>query len=539
MTLRTAPLLAVVLALAAPAARADSHCWCKLVKSDCGDCNPSCTVHDYGGVVDFSTFQLHKDSLCTQACDAKLAGFAPENACSDLKSNLSVPLPWGGEVHACWHVGAGSSSAGARKRVDCAAPPPPSNYPPAGTWWKTTFFDDFKGKPANATPEQAACYDKAPSCVAMYEGGPEACPPEVSPLVAGLDKCTWTLQHKNFAWQDLNPYDAREVRLDPAGDGTLYLTTHAVHPDGSYYGPGASHTESNGQLESNHTYAKRSDWEAGYDCATVPDVWKGAPRRIKCPFRAGGLLSLKQDGIKGFDQQYGRFETRAKLPYGAGVRSAVWMLPVQGSWPGAGELDIFEHSTNADHVYQTLHAGVCAPGLQQDLNPDACVASGGARWHQHKDGGNTFPSSLADKTAFWKGFHVFAVEWDKSTLRFSVDGVVQNTIQDLDFIPSDKMGVPHHWWNKSKWYAELPTHVPDRAFHFLFDISVGDDGGKLPNPADYLPTTLAIDWIKSSQRCVTRADFCPSGGDLDLASLRCIPSGPGRPVTYSTPCVKR
>lgn len=543
---RTARSLALVTAAfaasAAAPASADSHCWCKVVKSDCGDCNGSCTVHDYGGVADFGTFQLHKDTLCAQACDAKLAGFAQDAVCSDLKANLSVPLPWGGEVHACWHVGAGGSSASARKRVDCAAPPPPSNYPPPGSWWKVTQFDDFKGKPEGATPEVAACYDRAPACVAMYMGGPEACPPEVTARVAGLDKCTWTLQHKNFAWADLNPYDAREVRLDPSGDGTLYLTSHATHPDGSYYPAGASHTDSNGQLESNHQFAKKSDWEAGYDCVVVPDPWNGHPLRNKCPFVTGGLLSLPQKSVpdlKGFGQQYGRFETRAKLPYGPGTRSAVWMLPVNGSWPGAGELDIFEHSSNADHVYQTLHAGVCVPGFLQDLDPDGCVASGGARWHQHKDGGNTYAKDLPNKGSFWGAFHVYAVEWDKASLRFSVDGVVQNTIQDLDFIPSDKMGVPHHWWNKGKWSAQLPTHVPDRPFHWIFDNSVGDENGKIPNPADYVPTSLAIDWVRASQRCVTREDFCPSGGELDLASLRCIPNTGGRPVTYPTPCEKQ
>ena len=55
----------------------------------------------------------------------------------------------------------------------------------------------------------------------------------------------------------------------------------------------------------------------------------------------------------------------------------------------------------------------------------------------------------------------------------------------------------------------------------------------------YVPNTLAIDWIKASQRCLTREDFCPNGGELDLASLRCIPNTPGRPVTYPTPCVKQ
>lgn len=46
------------------------------------------------------------------------------------------------------------------------------------------------------------------------------------------------------------------------------------------------------------------------------------------------------------DFLYGRFEVRAKVPYGRGTWPAVWMLPtdwVYGGWPNSGEIDILEH----------------------------------------------------------------------------------------------------------------------------------------------------------------------------------------------------
>ena len=526
---------ALALLLSASAARAESHCWCRLVKSDCGDCNTSCTVRDYGGVADFGAFQLHKEALCEQACNDKLAGAGQDALCTDLHQSLSVPLPWNGEVHSCWHVGTDGNVAGSRTRVACV-PPAPSAYPPPGEWWKTTLFDDFKGKPANASPEVASCYDRAPTCVSFYVGGPEVCPP--APGLAALDKCTWTVLNKTNSWsKEMSPFSEREVRVDPSGDGTLYLDVHAVHPDGSYAASPAVHTK-DGQTVADHPFAKRSDWEAGYDCGWDGAPWDGHPLRLKCPFLAGGLVS-ELYGPRGFAQKYGRFEFRAKLLYGAATFGALWMLPVSGSWPGAGELDLVEHSTNADHAYQTLHAGVCAPSLNADLDPDACVRSGGVRWHQHKDGGSTYPASLPDKTPLWSGFHLYAVEWDKSTLRFSIDGVVQNTIQDLDFVASDRGGVPHHWWNRKKWAAQLPVHIPDRPFHFILTTAATDDNGKLPNPADYVPSSMAVDWVRVTQRCVAREDFCPQGGELDLPSLRCATSASGRPVNYPTPCVKR
>ncbi|MCB0293988.1 MAG: glycoside hydrolase family 16 protein, partial [Calditrichaeota bacterium] len=45
------------------------------------------------------------------------------------------------------------------------------------------------------------------------------------------------------------------------------------------------------------------------------------------------------------DWRYGRFDIRAKLPYGQGLWPAIWMLPtdwVYGGWAASGEIDIME-----------------------------------------------------------------------------------------------------------------------------------------------------------------------------------------------------
>jgi hypothetical protein len=112
--------LPLLIVLAAFGANAGSHCFCRIAKSDCGDCNPSCIAQDFGAVASFGTFQLHTDAICTQACDDKLAGIAQDAACSDLAVNLKVPLPWNGEVQSCWHVGTDAPSASGRRQLTCA-----------------------------------------------------------------------------------------------------------------------------------------------------------------------------------------------------------------------------------------------------------------------------------------------------------------------------------------------------------------------------------------------------------------------------------
>ena len=533
---RFAALLVVGSLAAALPARATSHCWCKIIKSDCGDCNTSCEVVDYGAIAEFHTFQLGKDALCTAACNDKLAALTQTDTCGDLASNLHVPLPWKGEVHACWNVGTGSLTPANRTQVNCGATMP-SNYPPPGApYWRQTFFDDFKGKPAGASADVAACYDQPAQCSTFYISGPTPCAQSAQANLKNLNKCWWTVLDKT-SWMspDFNSFDPREVTIDPNLDnGVLILSADAVHPDGSYQSIGSTSVDE-GMTVPAHQYLDRDDWEAGYDCAAAT----GSTQHDKCPVISGALVSMSYapGGPAGFTQKYGRFEVRAKLPYGAGSFPAHWMLPQSGSWPGAGELDIMEVRPAADYVWQTLHAGVCAPGNQADLDPDACTNGGGSRYHQSKDGGKIYPTNGPNTSAFWSSYHVFAVEWDATTLRFSVDGVVNNVIQDLDFVRGEKMGVPHHWWNRRKWEAWLPVHVPDRPFHFILNQTVHDDSGKLPNPTNFVPQKHYIDYVKAWQRCMTQQDFCPTGGDLDVPSGSCAVTTNGMKGTpYPSPC---
>lgn len=115
-------------------------------------------------------------------------------------------------------------------------------------------------KPAGASPEVAACYDRAPSCATFYVSGPASCPAEAVDGLKGLDKCTWTvLEKQNWMGPDTARFDARQVRVDPARDnGVLVLSARAVSPSGAYLPTGPTKTK-DGQVLAEKPYVKRRD----------------------------------------------------------------------------------------------------------------------------------------------------------------------------------------------------------------------------------------------------------------------------------------
>lgn len=61
-----------------------------------------------------------------------------------------------------------------------------------------------------------------------------------------------------------------------------------------------------------------------------------------------------------FSVMYGKFEMRAKLPYGQGIWPAFWLLGDnigEVGWPACGEIDIMELiGKDSANIHSTLHA---------------------------------------------------------------------------------------------------------------------------------------------------------------------------------------
>ena len=103
--------------------------------------------------------------------------------------------------------------------------------------------------------------------------------------------------------------------------------------------------------------------------------------------------------------KYGRFEMRAKLAEGTGLWPAFWLLPVSGSWPMTGEIDIMENrGDQMSEIGGTLHYGSSYPSNQHDGS-----------------------SYTLDNGSFADDFHVFAAEWEQGEIRWFVDGELFKT----------------------------------------------------------------------------------------------------------------
>ncbi len=162
------------------------------------------------------------------------------------------------------------------------------------------------------------------------------------------------------------------------------------------------------------------------------------------------------------DWTYGRFEIRAKLPYGRGIWPAIWMLPTDneyGGWAASGEIDIMELvGHEPDKVHGTLHYG--------------------GRWPENTHTGKAF---TLDKGNFGRDFHVFVLEWEKGEIRWYVDG--------------------EHYQTQTEWYTENGDYPApfDKRFHLLLNVAVGGNWPGDPDNTTVFPQQMEVDYVRVFQ----------------------------------------
>jgi beta-glucanase (GH16 family) len=148
-----------------------------------------------------------------------------------------------------------------------------------------------------------------------------------------------------------------------------------------------------------------------------------------------------------FEQEYGLFEARIKLPAGHGLWPAFWMEGGdidRTGWPAAGEIDVIEvNNKKPDLVESYLHAPEENYGAYYQL-PQALSA----------------------------GYHVYAIDWTSSGISWLVDG---------------------HTFGHVSAYSGWPFSQP---FFIILDVAVGGTWPGPPNSKTKFPARMDISWIR-------------------------------------------
>ena len=149
---------------------------------------------------------------------------------------------------------------------------------------------------------------------------------------------------------------------------------------------------------------------------TALRIGEDDPIRDRCFTCEFSSAKLKTAGKLGF--KYGHLEARMQLPAGGGMWPAFWMLGaglLKGkTWPDVGEIDIMEARGAMPYdMVGTLHG----PGYSGQ--------NGSMRTRLF--------SSVTDLQA---GYHVYAIDWEKDSISFSVDGMNYFTQTAADVAPN-------------------------------------------------------------------------------------------------------
>jgi beta-glucanase (GH16 family) len=164
-----------------------------------------------------------------------------------------------------------------------------------------------------------------------------------------------------------------------------------------------------------------------------------------------------------YEQAYGRFESRIKIPIAQGMWPAFWAIgnnAGQVGWPACGEIDIMES----------------APGRDPSTNLGSLHGPG-------YSGSSPLPGryTLPAGATFGADFHVFAIEWELNVVRFYVDENLYATHTPADL----RSGV--------RW-------VFDHPFTLIVNVAVGGGFPGNPSASTPFPQKMWVDYVRAYTR---------------------------------------
>lgn len=300
-----------------------------------------------------------------------------------------------------------------------------------------------------------------------------------------------------------------QKRQQATGGGGNGNTTGNGTTTGNSTTTGGSTSSGNSTTSSNSTTASNSTTSGGLSSNPCTAVSSASSGTVINPVMSGRINTRGKKSIK-----YGKVEVRAKLPQGDWLWPAIWMLPVgnstngsvaqgtgvYGAWPVSGEIDIMEARGNSpsypaqgsNYVRSTLNYGPFASGT----TPIATTT------------GNTMANLMnsiygwisTKRSSYADSFHVYAMEWTGSWMRFYTDNRLQAMV-DLSSISSKNSD--SYFWNvanfpsvamnltsgkyivvEDPWstaYGASAAAPFDQEFYLVIDLAAGGTSGWFPD----------------------------------------------------------
>jgi beta-glucanase (GH16 family) len=233
---------------------------------------------------------------------------------------------------------------------------------------------------------------------------------------------------------------------------------------------------------------------------------------------------LKTVGLKDF--QYGRMESCIKLPVGAGLWPAFWMLGTAGKWPTGGEIDIMENIPESGGS----GAGLGPTKVESTIHGPSTVEKGKFSLTEIF----TLPSGqrVDDSTP---ACHVYGAIWSPFMVQFYVDD------WQKPFLIRTAADVPPG----GRWVFNAP-------FYFLLNLAVGGDWPGPPNSTTPSVAEMVVDYVRVYKASRVEAPKMTSGplktdggasttilglrstGEAGFVFLACLTEVPGSRCSVDT-----
>jgi beta-glucanase (GH16 family) len=172
-----------------------------------------------------------------------------------------------------------------------------------------------------------------------------------------------------------------------------------------------------------------------------------------------------------FEQAYGRFEARIRVPEGSGLWPAFWLLGAdceQVGWPLCGEIDIMEYRRQEP---TSVSGSIHGPGYSGETVPQGQITK----------------SYDLENDRFDAGFHIFGIEWGPDYINYYVDDILYNQItpEDLEITPED----PDNPDALGEWVYNKP-------FYIIINLAVGGNFPQAPDSDEVFPQSMLVDYVR-------------------------------------------